>query len=86
MQYTGVADSIESDDSTTWTVKLKDGWTFHDGTPVTAASFVDAWNYTALSTNAQGGSYFFANVEGYDDLQAETDDAGNVVTPPPRPR
>ena len=82
VEYTGVAESIESDDATTWTVTLKDGWTFHDGTPVTASSFVDAWNYTALSTNAQGGSYFFANVEGYDALQAETDDAGNVVTPP----
>ena len=82
VQYTGVADSIESDDATTWTVKLKDGWTFHDGTPVTASSFVDAWNYTALSTNAQGGSYFFANVEGYDALQGETDDAGNVTVPP----
>ena len=80
--YTGVADSITSDDSTTWTVTLKDGWTFHDGTPVTAASFVDAWNYTAYSPNAQSASYFFANVEGYDALQAETDDAGNVTTPP----
>src|SRR5688572_29696474 len=82
VQYTGVAESIESEDSTTWTVTLKDGWTFHDGTPVTASSFVDAWNYTALSTNAQGGSYFFANVEGYDALQAETDDAGTVIAEP----
>ncbi len=82
VEYTGVAESIESDDNTTWTITLKDGWTFHDGTPVTAQSFVDAWNYTALSTNAQGGSYFFSHVEGYDDLQAETDDAGNVVAPP----
>jgi oligopeptide transport system substrate-binding protein len=82
VKYSGVAESIESDDATTWTVKLKDGWTFHDGTPVTANSFVDAWNYTALSTNAQGNSYFFANVEGYGDLQAETDDQGNVITPP----
>ena len=82
VEYSGVADSIESDDATTWTVKLKDGWTFHDGTPVDAQSFVDAWNYTALSTNAQGASYFFANVEGYDQLQGETDDAGNVTTPP----
>ena len=64
MQYTGVAESIESEDATTWTVTLKDGWTFHDGTPVTAESFVNAWNYTALSTNAQGGSYFFANDRG----------------------
>ena len=82
VSYTGVAESIESEDATTWTVTLKDGWTFHDGTPVTAQSFVDAWNYTALSTNAQGGSYFFANVEGYGDLQGETDDEGNVITPP----
>ena len=66
VQYTGVAESIESEDATTWTVTLKDGWTFHDGTPVTAESFVNAWNYTALSTNAQGGSYFFSNIEGYD--------------------
>jgi ABC-type oligopeptide transport system substrate-binding subunit len=80
--YTGVADSIKSDDNTTWTVKLKDGWTFHDGTPVTAKSFVDAWNYTAYSPNAQGASYFFANVDGYDALQAPTDADGNVTGDP----
>jgi len=33
-------------------IKLKPGWTSHDGTPVTAQSYVNAWNYTALSTNA----------------------------------
>ncbi|SNR63139.1 peptide ABC transporter substrate-binding protein [Blastococcus mobilis] len=82
VEYTGVAESIESDDNTTWTITLNDGWTFHDGTPVTSESFVDAWNYTALSTNAQGGSYFFSNIQGYDDLQAPTDDAGNVTGEP----
>ncbi len=82
VKYTGVADSIKSDDNTTWTIKLKDGWKFHDGTPVDAQSFVDAWNYTALSTNAQGASYFFANVVGYDQLQGETDDAGKVTKQP----
>lgn len=70
-EYTGVAESIESTDSTTWTITLKDGWTFHDGTPVTAESFVKAWNWAANSANAQGGSYFFANIEGYDALQGE---------------
>ena len=69
--YTGVAESIESEDQTTWTVNLKDGWTFHDGSPVTAQSYVDAWNYVANSENAQGNSYFFSTVEGYEDLQAE---------------
>jgi oligopeptide transport system substrate-binding protein len=79
---TGVAESIESDDNTTWTITLKDGWTFHDGSPVTANSFVDAWNYTAYSPNAQGASYFFSNVEGYDDLQAPTNDAGEPTGDP----
>jgi ABC-type oligopeptide transport system substrate-binding subunit len=82
VSYTGVAESIDSDDSVTWTVRLRDGWTFHDGTPVTAASFVDAWNYTAYSPNAQAGSYFFANVEGYADLQAPVDDAGDPTGEP----
>ncbi len=80
--FTGVAASIESDDKQTWTVTLNEGWTFHDGTDVTAQSFVDAWNYTAYSPNAQGNSYFFANVAGYGDLQAETDDNDVVIAPP----
>ncbi|MFI6308394.1 ABC transporter substrate-binding protein [Amycolatopsis thailandensis] len=37
------AESINSADRTTWTVKLKDGGKFHDGTPVTAQSYVDTW-------------------------------------------
>jgi oligopeptide transport system substrate-binding protein len=82
VEYTGVAESIRSNDSTTWTISLEDGWTFHDGTPVTARSFVDAWNYTAYSPNAESASYFFANVQGYDDLQAPTDDAGKVTGDP----
>ena len=65
LEYTGVAESIESSDNTTWTVKLKPGWTFHDGTRVTARSFVDAWNYTADVGNAQAASNFFSNIEGY---------------------
>ncbi len=69
VEYTGVAESVESEDQVNWTIKLKPGWTFHDGTPVDAKSYVDAWNYTALSTNAYGASYFFENVKGYDELQ-----------------
>lgn len=67
--YDGAAESVTSPDNIRWTIKLKKGWTFHDGTPVTAQSYVKAWNYTALSTNAQGASYFFSNVAGYDALQ-----------------
>jgi len=82
VSYTGVAETIKSDDSVTWTVSLRDGWTFHDGTPVTAESFVDAWNYTAYSPNAQAGSYFFGNIAGYGDLQAPVDDAGEPTGEP----
>src|SRR5690606_30479581 len=66
-----VAESIDSDDNKTWTITLKDGWTFSDGTPVTAQSFVDAWNYGAYGPNAQNLSYFFEPIEGFEDVQGE---------------
>lgn len=59
-----VAESIESDDNVTWTVTLNDGWTFSDDSPVTANSFVDAWNYGADPDNAQLSAYFFNAIEG----------------------
>ena len=47
-----VAESITSSDNAThYVIKIKKGWKFTDGTPVTAHSFVDAWNYTANSAN-----------------------------------
>lgn len=62
------AESIESDDNTTWTITLKDGWTFHDGTPVTAQSYVDSWNTVAYGPNAFENSGQVANIVGYTDL------------------
>ncbi|MGD9482504.1 ABC transporter substrate-binding protein [Streptomyces sp. TRM70308] len=61
-----MAESIETDDQRTFTVTLKEGWEFTDGTPVTAASFVDAWNYGANLENNQVNAYFFQFIEGYD--------------------
>ena len=61
-----VAESIESEDDKVWTIKLKD-WSFTDGTPVTAQSFVNAWNYGATAKNAQLASYFYYPIEGTDD-------------------
>ncbi len=78
--YDGAAESVTSSDNINWTIKLKRGWTFHDGTPVTAESYVRAWNYTALSSNAQGGSYFFSNVKGYDALQGVDDKEPTATT------
>lgn len=67
-----VADSIEPNkDATQYTVKLKDGWKFTDGTPVTAESFTKSWSYTANAKNAQKCSSFFSMIKGYDDLQKD---------------
>jgi oligopeptide transport system substrate-binding protein len=57
-----------SADGLTYTIKIKDGWTFHDGEPVTAQSYVDAWNYTAYGPNGYILNFFFDRVEGYDAL------------------
>src|SRR5690606_13483515 len=54
-----------TEDNQTFTITLAEGWTFSDGTPVTSNSFVDAWNYGALLSNAQNSSYFFESIEGY---------------------
>lgn len=64
-----VASEVTPDeDLTVWTVTLHDSWTFHDGTPVTAQSFVDAWNATAYAPNAWANSYYLSSVVGYADL------------------
>ncbi|MCF2573529.1 peptide ABC transporter substrate-binding protein [Brevibacterium sp. UCMA 11754] len=65
------AKSIESDDSVTWTITLRDGWTFHDGTPVTAQSYIDSWNAAAYGPNAFENAGQLANIVGFDDLNPE---------------
>ncbi|SCK32411.1 ABC transporter substrate-binding protein [Streptomyces sp. WMMB 322] len=70
-----VAESIRTDDQQTFDIELKKGWKFSDGTPVTAKSFVDAWNYGALVTNKQVSSYFFEYIDGYDDVHPENESA-----------
>ncbi|AXI79268.1 peptide ABC transporter substrate-binding protein [Peterkaempfera bronchialis] len=67
-----VAESIETKDAQHYTVKLKSGWTFHNGTPVTAASFVDAWNWAADPKNNQINSNWFSDIKGYDEVHPET--------------
>src|SRR5829696_6542855 len=68
-----IAESIETTDNKLFTVKLKP-YKFHDGTDVKAKNFVDAWNYTAYGPNGQGGSYFYAPVAGYKDVQCPDDE------------
>jgi ABC-type transport system substrate-binding protein len=67
-----VAESITSSDGgQTWTVVIAPGWTFHNGEPVTAASFVNAWNFGADGANAQQNNSFYRNFVGYPELNPE---------------
>jgi peptide/nickel transport system substrate-binding protein/oligopeptide transport system substrate-binding protein len=59
------AESITSTDNKAWTIKIKSGWTFHNGDPVTSDSYIDAWNYGAYGPNAQDSGYFFSQIDGY---------------------
>lgn len=59
----------ESDSSATeWTFALRPAATFHDGSPVTARSFVDSWT-RAVRRGAAG--YHLADVEGYDRVSTD---------------
>ncbi|GAA3294966.1 ABC transporter substrate-binding protein [Arthrobacter citreus] len=70
-----MAESIDTEDSQLYTIKLKEGKTFTNGDPVTSASFVDAWNFGAAAKNAQKSGTFFDSIEGYDEASA----AGSTV-------
>jgi oligopeptide transport system substrate-binding protein len=63
--HNDVAESIETEDSQTYTIKIREGLTFTNGDPVNSESFVKAWNYGAALDNAQLSSYFFDSIEGF---------------------
>ena len=73
-----VAESIESEDNQLWTIKIKEGTEFSDGTPVTADSFVNAWQYAA-SDAAFENQWWFANFDGYSEEGGEDTLALEVV-------
>ncbi|WP_125107036.1 MULTISPECIES: peptide ABC transporter substrate-binding protein [Gulosibacter] len=56
-----MAESIESDDATTWTITIKPDWTFTNGEAITAQTYVDTWNHAAQDPS---GAYWFGNFEG----------------------
>lgn len=72
-----VAESIDSTDSKVWTVKIKPDQKFSDGTPVTAASFVDAWKLG--SKDKMLSMTFYEPIEGTDDEGAGDLDGLKVV-------
>ncbi|MCF2711376.1 MAG: ABC transporter substrate-binding protein [Schaalia hyovaginalis] len=61
-----MAESIEpNEDASVWTVKLKKGQKFSDGTEVQAHNFIEAWKMGAKE--AMLSSYFYAPIQGADD-------------------
>ena len=69
--YMANAESITSEDGgKTWTIVLRDGWTFHNGEPVTAQSYVDAWSFGARSALGFQNNGFYKRFVGYDELNA----------------
>ncbi|MBP2476325.1 oligopeptide transport system substrate-binding protein [Crossiella equi] len=82
-----IAESITSSEGgTLYTIKLKSGWTFHDGTPIKAENFVKAWNYTAYAPNGQQTASFFESIEGYKDVFAKDPDGTGPQKPPTPPK
>lgn len=62
------ASAITSTDNVAWTIRLRPGRTFHDGTPVTAASYVGAWQ--ASLAEHWPGTVVLTDVLGVRDLRA----------------
>lgn len=81
------AEDVElSEGGKVMTFKLKEGWTFHDGTPVLAKNYVDAWNYTAYSPNGQQGASFFQQIQGYNDVHTPDPDGPDGPQQAPTPK
>lgn len=77
------AESVDSDDQKTWTITLREGWTFHDGTDVTAQDYVDSWNTVAYGPNAFENTGQLAGIAGYEALnpgegEPETDELSGL--------
>src|SRR5262249_23257603 len=62
------AESITTTDHKVWTIKIRDGWTFHNGEKVTSDSYINAWNAGAYGPNAQLANQYFDKIAGYDEL------------------
>lgn len=80
-----VAESVTSTDSREWTIRLKPDQRFHDNTPVTADSFVKAWNWGANAANSQQNASFFSQIEGYADVHPEDPDGPDGPAEAPKP-
>lgn len=60
-----VAEDIAAEGPTLYRVRVRKGWFFGNGEPVTAASFVDAWNFAASPACRQLNAAAFAPIAGF---------------------
>jgi oligopeptide transport system substrate-binding protein len=81
--HNAVASSITTPDAKVWTIRLQPNWKFQDGTPVTAQSFVDAWNYTAYSPNLMSGAGYLSHIQGFAQVNNATPDGKQPAARPP---
>ncbi|WP_031521349.1 peptide ABC transporter substrate-binding protein [Streptomyces sp. NRRL F-5123] len=75
-----IAQSITSTDAQNFDIKLKSGWTFSNGEPVNADSFINAWNYDTQLKNAQLNASFFSYIDGYDKVHPDSPGAKATAT------
>jgi len=69
-----------SDDGLTYTVTLKDGLKWSDGSDLTAEDFVYSWKRAASDATAADYAYMFDNFKGFpDDLAVSAPDARTFV-------
>ncbi|MFI0486968.1 ABC transporter substrate-binding protein [Actinomadura sp. 9N215] len=69
------AESVTSDDQKVWTIKVKPGQKFHNGEPLTAQSFADAWNNASYGPNAMAANEYFSYIKGHKELNPEDENA-----------
>ncbi|WP_279221350.1 ABC transporter substrate-binding protein [Actinomyces lilanjuaniae] len=60
-----MAESVETEDNQHFTVTIKEGWAFGDGTAVTSESFIRAWDYGAQASHNHVASHLYAPIEGF---------------------
>ncbi|GAA0533893.1 ABC transporter substrate-binding protein [Paractinoplanes ferrugineus] len=84
--YTVAAEAITHDKANkVWTIRLRSGFTFSNGEPVTVDNYINAWNYGAFGPNAQVASYFFSRIDGYAQMQSvDPDGTGPEKAPEPK--
>ncbi|HZE65650.1 MAG TPA: ABC transporter substrate-binding protein [Sporichthyaceae bacterium] len=80
-----LAGAIDTDDAKTFRVTLKEGITFSDGSPITAHSFVDAWNWAAYGPHTQADALLFAPIAGFSEVHPTDPDGSEGLQLPPTP-